>query len=225
MTLGVNFYFQNMKYTEILVLVQQYVEQFYDAKEDSTLTFHNFSHTHDVVIHAKKMANHYGLDEKETFILTAAAWFHDTGYYTGEASGHEQRGAEMAGRFLKNLSVNEDLITEVKKCIMATEMPQKPENLLQQIMCDADLYHFGTEQFSERNSLMQEEVERKTGCKIDSNNWRKSTICLLESHFFKTGYGRELLEYGKKKNLERLKRKEARGLISKSHAPNRSLGE
>ncbi len=225
MSLSVNYYFQSMKYTEILEVVRQYIEQFYDAKEDSTLTFHNFAHTHDVVTHATKMAKHYGLDERETFVVTTASWFHDTGYYTGEANGHEQRGAEMAGGFLKNLGVKEELIQEVQKCIMATVMPQKPENLLQQIMCDADLYHFGTEQFSERNMLMQEEVERKTGCKIDNNNWRKATICLLESHFFKTGYGRELLEYGKKKNLERLKRKETRGMMRKSHIPNSCLGE
>lgn len=214
-----------MKYTEILGVVQQYIEAFYDAKEDTTLTFHNFAHTHDVVTHATKMAAHYGLDEKETFVVTAASWFHDTGYYTGGAMGHEQRGADMAGKFLTNLRVEADLIEEVQKCIMATVMPQQPENLLQQIMCDADLYHFGTEQFSERNMLMQQEVERKTGCKIDSKNWRKATICLLESHFFKTGYGRELLEYGKRKNLERLKRKESRIGLGTSQIPKACMGE
>ena len=225
MALGVKFYFQDMKYAEILNVVQQYIERFYDAKEDSTLTFHNFAHTRDVVTHAAKMADHYGLEDRETFIVVAAAWFHDTGYYTGEATGHEQRGADMAAGFLKNLGVKEDLILEIQKCIMATVMPQKPENLLQQIMCDADLYHFGTEQFSERNMLMQEEVERKMGCKIDSGKWRKATICLLESHFFKTGYGRELLEYGKKKNLERLKRKERRGVMAKIHSHNPCIGD
>jgi hypothetical protein len=88
-------------------------------------------------------------------------------------------------------------------------------------MCDADLYHFGTEQFSVRDMLMHEEVERKTGCKIDSSHWRKATICLLESHFFKTDYGQKLLEFGKRKNLERLKRKESRGTMTISHHQNR----
>jgi predicted metal-dependent HD superfamily phosphohydrolase len=214
-----------MKYTEILEVVRQYIEEFYLTKEDSTLTFHNFAHTHDVVEHAMKMAVHYGLDERETFVVTAASWFHDTGYCTGGAVGHEERGAEIAGKFLKNLGVAQELIGEVQKCIMATVMPQQPENLLEQILCDADLYHFGTEQFSERNMLMQREVEKKTGCKIDSKNWRQATICLLESHFFKTGYGRELLEYGKRKNLERLKRKESRARLSKSPVTNAYQGD
>jgi len=209
-----------MRYSEILEKIQHYVEAFFSAKEDVTLTFHNFTHTKDVVTHAVKMAGHYGLDEKETFVVITASWFHDTGYYTGEPSGHEQRGAEMAAKFLKNLKVDEELIIEVQHCIMATVMPQKPKNLLQQIMCDADLYHFGTEQFSARDMLMHEEVERKTGCKIDSSHWRKATICLLESHFFKTDYGQKLLEYGKKKNLERLKRKESSGRVSVSHQTN-----
>lgn len=210
-----------MRYSEILENVQLYVGHFFGAKEDTTLTFHNFAHTRDVVMHATKMARHYGLDERETFILTAASWFHDTGYFTGEPCGHEQRGADMARSFLSKMGVEESLILEVQKCIMATVMPQKPENLLQQIMCDADLYHFGTEQFSSRDMLMHEEVERKTGCKIDSSHWRKATICLLESHFFKTDYGQKLLEFGKKKNLERLKRKESRGMMAMSHQPNR----
>lgn len=209
-----------MKYREILDVIEQHVKQFYDAKEDSTLTFHNYAHTLDVVTHAAKMSHHYGLNDRDTFIVVAAAWFHDTGYYTGEPSGHEQRGADMAAGFLKNVGVEQVLILEIHRCIMATVMPQKPENLLQQIMCDADLYHFGTEQFSERDMLMHEEVERKMGCKIDNGKWRKATICLLESHFFKTGYGRELLEFGKRKNLERLKRKEERGILLKAQTPN-----
>jgi HD superfamily phosphodiesterase len=210
-----------MSYREVLEEIQQNIEQFFGAKEDKTLTFHNFAHTWEVVSHARKMAAHYGLSERETFIVMAASWFHDTGYYTGEPSGHEQRGAEMAGNFLSKMGIDEDLIQEVRNCIMATVMPQKPENLLQQIMCDADLYHFGTEQFSARDMLMHEEVERKTGCKIDSSHWRKATICLLESHFFKTDYGQRLLEFGKRKNLERLKRKESRGMVPVSQQSNR----
>lgn len=209
-----------MKYREILRKIQLDIEAFFHAKEDKTLTFHNFTHTHDVVMHAKKMASHYGLNERDSFIIISASWFHDTGYFTGEPAGHEQRSADLAGAFLFDLGMEESVISEVKSCIMATVMPQKPENLLQQIMCDADLYHFGTEQFSVRDMLMQEEVERKTGCKIDSSNWRKATICLLESHFFKTDYGQKLLEFGKRKNLERLKRKESRGLMAMSHRQN-----
>lgn len=198
-----------MNYNHRLDKVRHHVNQFLGNKEISQLIYHNLEHTESVVSHAAQIADHYHLDERDSFIVGAAAWFHDTGYYSGEASGHEQRGADLAAEFLMEDGIKEDVINEIRGCILATVVPQKPQNLLQQIVCDADLFHFGTKDFTERNKLMRKEFEQRKGEKIDKTKWRKNTIKLMESHMFQTDYCQELLNPQKAKNLEKLKAKDA----------------
>jgi predicted metal-dependent HD superfamily phosphohydrolase len=197
-----------MNYNHRLDKVKQHVHHFFGTKELAQLSYHNLAHTEAVAANAAKIAAHYQLDDKETFIVTAAAWFHDTGYSNGEAAGHEERGAANAAAFLRSSDMDEDIITEVEGCIRATIWPQNPHNLLQQIVCDADLFHFGTPEFSEWNKLVRKEAELRSGKKIDKAQWRKSTIAMLESHTFQTDYCRDLLDKQKRKNLKKLHEKE-----------------
>jgi hypothetical protein len=80
--------------------------------------------------------------------------------------------------------------------------------LPEQIVCDADLYHFGTDSFAERNKLMRKEAEAVQGRKISKDEWRRSTIRLLESHQYYTDYCRLLLNEKQQENLRRLREKE-----------------
>lgn len=196
-----------MNYDQQLIQVRQHVTQFLHKEATSRLLYHNLVHTELVVANANRIADHYELDEKDTFIVTAAAWFHDTGYYSGEAAEHEKRGAELAGTFLREIGVAEDVVLQVKGCIVATVVPQQPQNLLEEIVCDADLFHLGTTEFADRNKLMRKEAEQRSNQKIDKAVWRKSTIALMENHSFKTAYCRELLGKQKSKNLAKLKEK------------------
>jgi predicted metal-dependent HD superfamily phosphohydrolase len=196
-----------MNYNHRLDKVRHHVNQLLGNKSISELIYHNLAHTESVVAHATRIADFYQLDEKDTFIVSAAAWFHDTGYYSGEAKGHEQRGAELAANFLKEDGIPEEIVSQVRGCILATVVPQKPQNLLEEIVCDADLFHFGTAEFAERNKLMRKEAEQRCDKKIDKAMWRESTIELLENHTFKTSYCRDLLNKQKNKNLAKLKEK------------------
>lgn len=86
-------------------------------------------------------------------------------------------------------------------------MPQSPGNLLEQIVCDADLFHLGTDKFSERNKLMRKEAEIVHGKEISKSDWRKSTIQFIENHHYFTDYCRLLLEERQRENLQKLKLK------------------
>ncbi|MCE7064217.1 Pycsar system effector family protein [Dyadobacter sp. CY326] len=197
-----------MNYNHRLDKVRHHVHHFFATKELAQLNYHNLVHTEAVVSNAVKIANHYRLEDKETFIVVTAAWFHDTGYSSGEAAGHEQRGAELAASFLASEEIDESVIAEVKGCILATIWPQNPKNFLQQVVCDADLFHFGTTDFTDWNKLVRKEAEQRLGRKIDKAEWRKSTIALLESHRFHTDFCRDLLDKQKQKNIAKLKEKE-----------------
>jgi predicted metal-dependent HD superfamily phosphohydrolase len=196
-----------MNYSELIERIRQYVIHFFKSKGEHKLAYHNLSHTEGVVSNAISLGQHYNLDAKDTFIVTAAAWFHDSGYFTGEPLDHETRGSAIAAHYLRNINVDEETIHAVQKCILATRTPQSPVSLVEKIVCDADLYHFGTDNFAERNKLMRKEAEWRLGKKIPKDDWRKSTILFMESHQFQTDYGRSLLQDKKNQNLKALKQK------------------
>jgi len=197
-----------MNYTKILEHVKQHVIHTFKTQQGEALIYHNITHTEEVAAHAAKISEHYELHEKDNFIVVTAGWFHDMGYWNGQAAGHEERGAEMARAFLTEHEIKDEVIAAVQGCIKATVIPQKPLNFLEQIVCDADLYHFGTDKFADRNKLMRKEVEIREGKKIDKSEWRKSTIALLENHTYQTDYCQDLLNEKKNKNLQKLKDKD-----------------
>lgn len=92
---------------------------------------------------------------------------------------------------------------------MATQMPQKPEGLLQQIVCDADLYHLGTDKFPERNKILRKEIEAIKHLEISKQQWREKNIEMLQSHQYHTDYVRLLLGDQYNKNLQKLISKQA----------------
>ena len=194
-----------MNYRQFLEQVKQYTIHFFKSKDTQKLLYHNLAHTQMVVANAEQIARHYQLGEKDFFVVMTAAWFHDTGYLNGDPAEHEQRGADIASRFLKDAGVEEETIQAIRQCVMATRTPQSPVTLAEKIVCDADLFHFGTADFAERNKLMRKESEWRIGKKIGKNKWTKGTIRFLESHKFQTDYCRNLLKDRKQQNLRELK--------------------
>ena len=94
-------------------------------------------------------------------------------------------------------------ISSIQQCIMATKLPRHPENLLQQIICDADFYHFGTKEFQENDKWALEEYILKYG-DTDPVQFRKDTIKMLEDHSFNTNYCKVLLNEQKENNMIKL---------------------
>ncbi len=72
-------------------------------------------------------------------------------------------------------------------------------------MCDADLFHLGSKEFSKRNKLLRSEAELVLGRKISSVEWTRTSIQFLETHQYHTAYCRTLLNPQKEENLEKLK--------------------
>jgi len=139
-------------------------------------------------------------------VLIAAAWFHDTGHLFTEPEKHEAMSCDIMKKFMKDQVEDEKLIEEIEACIMATKFPRNPKYLLQEIICDADTYHFGTKDFKETNKNALEESRFRKG-DTDPVNFNKGTIKLLISHSFYTGYCKELLTKRKNKNLRNLEKK------------------
>ena len=208
-----------MNYHSLSEQVKHFSLAFFNAPENQYLPYHNLVHTEGVVKAAIQIGNHYQLDDHDFFIVLAAAWFHDMGYFSADPANHEKTGAEKAGIFLKDLDVDEQTITKVQECIRATRLPQSPANLLEQIVCDADMFHLGTDEFQERNKLMRKERETAFNNRVSKEDWRKGTINLFQTHQYHTEYCKLLLNKKKQENLEKLLEKQQDVSEKKSIVP------
>ncbi len=197
-----------MDYKALLLKAETYVSQYFADATDNRLVYHNLQHTQRVVRSAMEIADHFQLSDRDYCMVVLAAWFHDTGYFI-EPTAHELKGAELAANFLREQGAETTDIDTVTGCILATKLPQSPHNLLEEMVCDADLYHLGTDEFNDGNKLLREEQEAIRGEKINKEKWREGTIKLLEHHRYHTDYARMLLQDKKQKHLDKLKRKSA----------------
>jgi HD superfamily phosphodiesterase len=198
-----------MNYHNLISKVETHIRQ---QLGNTTLSnqhpYHNLQHTQKVVAAAHEIANHYQLNEHDYFVVTAAAWFHDTGYYVDNGEAHEAKGAELAAIFLKEEAVDTTTISEIKNCILATEIPQRPNTLPEQIVCDADLYHLGTDDFSDADKLIRKEYEIHTNKEMGKKEWRNKVIQFLQSHHYHTDYCQLLLNEKKQQHLDKLLKKQ-----------------
>lgn len=192
---------------QLINAARDYVTDLYQHRIKPELVFHNLEHTEDVVEACSYMADHFQLNEGDRQVLMLAAWFHDTGYIRGEAAGHEAESIRMATDFLNARNADPVLTQRVSSCIEATRMPQSPVSLIEKILCDADMYHLSTTDFSARNQLLRKEQEALLGQKIPQKTWRKNNISFLQNHQYWTEYGQQQLEPLKADNLHQLQRK------------------
>lgn len=172
-----------------------------------SIRFHTLQHTQEVVAACEKLAEYHQLNDNDRFPLVIAAWFHDTGYTSGEAKDHETRSVELATEFLTAHDASSEFKDKVIGCINATRIPQSPTTTIERLICDADLFHLGTDDFKEKNSLLREEFREFSGKEISKKDWRKINIRFLEGHQYVTEYGKEKLQPVKEIHLAELKQK------------------
>ena len=144
----------NTGHFELLTRAQEYISDHFRHNVNPVFVFHNLVHTQQVVAACEEMAEYYQLPEDDRLAVSVAAWFHDSGYAKGKAKDHESESARLATNFLQQNNISPDIIQKVVACIEATRIPQTPASLAANILCDADLYHLGTDEFSEKNKLL-----------------------------------------------------------------------
>jgi predicted metal-dependent HD superfamily phosphohydrolase len=192
---------------QILTSAQDAATGIFLTKVNKSIHFHTLQHTQEVVMACEKMADYYQLADEDRFALGLAAWFHDTGYSGGQAKGHEDLSIEIAKKFLEETQAGQSVIDKVIGCINATRIPQNPSLLIEQIICDADLFHLGTDDFKEKSRLLREELNDFGGQAISKKEWRKKNIEFVEKHHYFTSYAKERLEPAKQAYLQELKEK------------------
>lgn len=189
----------------LIKAVSKYVEKLFQEYFNPRLCYHNIEHTRNVVRRVGEISNHYHLSETERQIVTIAAWFHDVGHLISGSHEHEKKSVSSMKLFLICSNMSETTINKIAGCIMATKLPPHPENLLQMILCDADTYHLGTDEFWQSDIAVKRELEIMTGTSID--DWDKTTLSFLKEHQYFTDYCKSLLTRMKMENIVSLSKR------------------
>jgi len=192
---------------KILAEARQSVTEIFQNKLNPVFVFHNLDHTQQVVTAAEEIKGYYQLDDNDQFVLLVSAWFHDTGFTVGQAEEHEKESIKLAVKFLHHRYADQKIILRVSSCIQATHMPHAPLSLIEKIICDADLYHLGTDCFSKMNDRLRREFRNYFKKEFSIEEWRLVSIEFLKSHKYFTGYCQQKLEPVKQRWIEQMENK------------------
>jgi uncharacterized protein len=169
----------------------------------SLLTYHNVAHTFDVTKQCLRIAKAEGISDKQILQeLEIAGLYHDTGFLS-VYKNHEERGCVLAREELPSFGLNKEAIENICSIIMATKVPQKPANHLQQIICDADLDYLGRDDFFEVAEQLRTEL---SGYKLVNSlkEWEKIQWSFLQSHHYFTHTSKRERTPGKEKNMQQI---------------------
>lgn len=183
---------------------QEFASQLITTKVSKEVTFHTLQHTREVVAACSKIAEQENLTEEDLQALLIGAWLHDTGYSAGKAKGHELVSVQHMDDFFSKYPADPAFIEKVKGCILATRMPQNPQNRIEEIICDADLFHLGSPDFKVKSKLLRDELTGFIGEEWSKKDWRQNNIAFLEAHNYFTAYGRKVLQPAKEEHLAKL---------------------
>lgn len=193
-------------YNALLIDTEGYVKDLFKQHNQTNLIFHNQEHTENVVERVHEIASHYQIPDRDLLELSIAAWFHDTGHLITDPAGHEEKSVALMEEYLKSKTDDDELIKNIAALIRITKFPPSPQSIQEMIICDADTYHFGLEDFKQTNKAMKKElVLRNMNTMV--MDWERNTLNLLEKHQFYTSYCIDLLQKGKEKNMRRLNKK------------------
>lgn len=180
-----------------------------NSKVAPEYVFHSITHTEQVVAGVLELATELQLSDEDTEMLQIAAWFHDTGYDQGQDS-HESRGMAYAADFLKKAAYPESRIAIVTEAIRATHMPQSPESLLSQLLCDADMCHLGKKSYWERSSKIRHELMLTKGRFMSEEEWMEFEIAFMLKHNFHTPVAEMMYGAQKRKHIKMLMKQQSR---------------
>ena len=166
------------------------------------LSYHGYHHTIDVLDSALEIAAHEKINEDDIKLLRIAVLFHDSGFIR-QYDNHEECGCDMADEYLPGFGFLPEQIKTIQGMIRATKIPHNPKNLLEEIICDADLDYLGRQDVEEVASSLFEELKLQKKI-ADVQLWLEMQIDFLNHHKYYTNYSRKNREPFKAVYLEKL---------------------
>lgn len=188
--------------SNIISKAESYVTGLFKQKLPENLLYHNLSHTYEVAEISKELGEISNLSDSELEMLQVAAWFHDTGYIK-KYNGHEEESLKYAREFMDGEEYDEKKQEVVERLIKSTIKGHRPNDMLEEILHDADMAHIGRKRFFRKGELLRVELESYLDESYTELEWEKKQYQFLINNNFITKAGKK--EYGKRrvKNIKK----------------------
>ena len=167
------------------------------------LIYHNVNHTKGVITASGHLAITEGINGEDLLLLKTAALLHDSGFLQNPHD-HEELSCKIARKYLPDYEYTADQIDRVCHMIMATKIPQTASDHLARVLCDADLYYLGTDQYTAYAEILFKEY-KKTGIVKTEAEWLLKQVDFLSTHRYFTKTAIQERESTKQRNLEELR--------------------
>lgn len=169
------------------------------------LSYHSVEHVKDVLNACKHIAKHEGINGIDLKLLMTAALFHDSGFLIN-SKDHEEHSCEIAKQHLPLYDYKAEHIERICGMIRATKVPQKPQNKLEQIICDADLDYLGRDDFFKIGDKLFDELQ-VYGILTTEDEWNELQVKFLQAHNYFTDTAIQLRKDKKDEHLKMVKSK------------------
>jgi uncharacterized protein len=172
---------------------------------DPAFCYHSLTHTRDDVARAvERLAPLEGVTGEDFILAHTAAYFHDLGFLE-QRQGHEEAGVRIVAEVLPGYGYSPAQIGQICGMIMATQLPQSPHNILEQLVADSDLDLLGRDDFMVLNGRLRAELAHFSPDPGDVA-WLTNQIAFVDSHRYWTASARQLRDDGKRRNIAALRR-------------------
>jgi uncharacterized membrane-anchored protein YitT (DUF2179 family)/predicted metal-dependent HD superfamily phosphohydrolase len=155
----------------------------------------------------------------DLILLKTAALFHDSGFLQSPHE-HEAQSCTIAKRFLPEYGYSEEQIESICRMIMTTKLPQSANDHLSELLCDADLYYLGGNEYEKYAHKLYKELRKNKIVKTEIE-WQLKQAEFLSSHRYYSKTAQHEREDTKQKNLQNLQERIATTLSP--HKPNNAF--
>jgi hypothetical protein len=177
------------------------------------LPFHGVHHTFNDVLPAyDRLADMMGIYGEELLLGKTAAAHHDIGFIW-RYNRNETLAVKFVGDELPKFGYSKGQIERVQNVIWPTivylvngQRRQFPgEDILEQLMCDADLDSLGRTDYFQVSDLFRAELELH-GTLMNDRKWHESQLAFLHNHRYYTVAAVATREAGKQRNIRKLEK-------------------
>ncbi len=167
------------------------------------LCYHGLSHTLDVLKVCNDYIRRMHISKEDALLLRTGALCHDLGF-TVSYKLHEDHGIALSLNYMREFGYSPSQRKVVVGLIRATEVPQSPTNLLESILCDADLDYLGRDDYDQISSKLLRELKH-FGVELTEEEWREKQVTFLENHRYHTPFAIKHREPVKQKHLQKIR--------------------
>jgi uncharacterized protein len=169
---------------------KDFVINMLEEKLPASYYYHNVEHSLYVMDKVVEIGSRENCTTKEIDLLSVAALWHDAGYIN-TYNGHEEESCKLARQYLPEYEYTGKEIDIICGMIMATKIPQSPQNKLEEIIADADLEYLGAGgAYIKANNLFRE--LQTINPLLSEEKWNEIQISFLKTHRYFTAYCKQI---------------------------------